>query len=771
MNSAPLKIGFLLAVALLPSLGLSIDLENHPGKAIYQKQCLECHGKNGEGSDDVEDIDPLVGKRSLESLAGRIERTMPEDKEDECVGEDAKQVAEYIYHAFYSPEAQLRGKTVLPDLTHLTGEQMQNSVTDLIGYFRDAWNPPVNEKPGLKANYSLDDRKKAGNSDHKTERFERVDPKIDFDYGTGIPELPEGTTSEMTQFKITWRGSIFARETGVYEFTIRTRNGAKLYINELDDQKEATIDAWVAPNNDVREKSGKIYLLGGRRYYLRLDFFKYQEEKSMVQLLWKRPHSTREIVPPGALTQDWARNTFVSETTFPADDRSYGYERGSTVSRVWLDAVTSTAFEAADHVAEHINELARTKPDDPKRDEKLRNFAVAFTEHAFRRPLKPGEKEAYVDPLFAKAKTPEDAIRKVVLHAVTSPRFLYPGTAFDSPRDPWAKASALSLAIWDSIPDKKLWTAVAKGQMNKPEQLEKEAWRMQWDGRARHKVSGFFDHWLELSRSNDVAKDSKLFPEFSDEMMSDLRTSLELFLDDIVWSEDSDYRQLLLSDNLFLNQRLGKIYGKPDLKGSFQKVSMPKEGRTGVITHPFLLTSFAYHNNSSPIHRGVFLTRNIVGMTLKPPPEAIEFKDTDFPPNLTMREKVTELTRAKACMACHSMINPLGFSLEHYDAIGRWRAKEHNKPINDDGVLKTDSGDNLNIKGPRDVAEYAANSHAAHEAFVRQLFHHTTKQPLLAFGPDTADRLEEEFRQNGYSIRALLVKMAVTATHPNVPES
>jgi len=158
-------------------------------------------------------------------------------------------------------------------------------------------------------------------------------------------------------------------------------------------------------------------------------------------------------------------------------------------------------------------------------------------------------------------------------------------------------------------------------------------------------------------------------------------------------------------------------------------------------------------------------------LTLKPPPEAIEFKDNDFPPNLTMREKVTELTRAKACMACHSMINPLGFSLEHYDAIGRWRAKEGQNPINDDGILKTDGGDHIEIKGPRDVANYAANSHEAHRAFVRQLFHHTVKQPALAYGPDTPDQLEESFRQMGYDIRSLLVKIALTSTQPLIPES
>ena len=96
---------------------------------------------------------------------------------------------------------------------------------------------------------------------------------------------------------------------------------------------------------------------------------------------------------------------------------------------------------------------------------------------------------------------------------------------------------------------------------------------------------------------------------------------------------------------------------------------------------PFLMSALAYHKNTSPIHRGVFITRNIVGRALKPPPAAIEFMDDRFDPSLTMREKVTELTRPAACMGCHSTINPLGFSLEHYDAVGRWRTVDEGVTI------------------------------------------------------------------------------------------
>ncbi len=335
------------------SNGRALELDNHPGKAIYQKLCTECHAGDGMGSDEYPDVDPLIGTRSLESLIGKIERTMPEEEEHLCVGEDAKQVGQYVYDAFYSEEAQSRGNVITPDVTRLTSEQLRNSMTDVIGYFRSSKFPVKNENPGIKGSYTLDNRERAGNSQYDREKFDRVDRAIAFYYGDGIPVLPKGMNSNMKQFNIDWRGSIYARDTGLYEFTLKTRNGARLFINEHDHDKEATIDAWVAPDNEIREVKGKIFLYGGRRYPIRLEMFKYQEKLAMIELRWKPPHGSETIVPSHVLTPENSRETFVSDVSLPADDRSYGYERGSTVSRVWLDAVTTMAFEAADHVVEH----------------------------------------------------------------------------------------------------------------------------------------------------------------------------------------------------------------------------------------------------------------------------------------------------------------------------------------------------------------------------------------------------------------------------------
>jgi len=210
-----------------------------------------------------------------------------------------------------------------------------------------------------------------------------------------------------------------------------------------------------------------------------------------------------------------------------------------------------------------------------------------------------------------------------------------------------------------------------------------------------------------------------------------------------------------------LNDRLAAFYKKEPVGPDFKKVYLEGSQRAGVLTHPYLLTSFSYFKDTSPIHRGVFLTRSIVGRALKPPPEAVEFKDAHFDPSWTMREKVTDATRSAACMGCHSEINPLGFALEQYDAVGRWREKDNNKPINTVSDFPDDNGGTVRIATPKDIANFAIGSETSKKTFIKHLFHHTNKQPLAAFGSGTEDQLSKKFADSQFNIQQLLLESAV----------
>ena len=575
---------------------------NHPGAAIYKKRCAECHGPNGEGVDEEYD-EPLYGDRSLKSLTRLIERTMPEDDAKACVGEDAKQVAGYIYHAFYSPEARARLKPPRIDFSRLTNRQFRESIADLVGKRAGL----VGDGQGLKAEYF--DSKGMNKKDKR--KLERIDGAIDFDFGEGAPI--EEMNAE--QFSIGWEGSFRARETGFYEFRVRTPNGARLYVNAdlkegdrnyRDDSsaesRKPLIDAWVSSGAEVREETARVYLLGGRVYPIRLDYFKYKEKKGSIRLEWKTPHGTWTVPSGPDFAPVHSSRILVVTTPFPPDDRSLGYERGASVSREWYSAVTKAAIEVAGEVEDRIESLSGVRNRQPDRGERLKKFAASLAERAFRRPLSKADRTRYVDRPFEGAESPEQGVKRSVLLIIKSPRFLYPDPPAPGNPDPWRVASRLALALWDSLPDDELLRAARENRLRDRGQITHQARRMLADPRAKSKMRGFFHHWLEMDSEHDFGKDRKTYPGFDDALVADLRHSVNLFVDGVVWSERSDYRELLLADYLPLNGKLADYYGREsEARESFVRVGFDPKRRAGVLTHPYLLSAFAYHNNSSPI--------------------------------------------------------------------------------------------------------------------------------------------------------------------------
>lgn len=757
------------ALWMLTTCALAAPAE-HPGKALYQKLCAECHGSKGQGVEDEYD-EALTGEKSIEALARQIDRTMPEDDPDKTTAADSKLIAEYIYDAFYSPDAQARNNPPRKDLARLTTDQFRNSVMDLLGRFRmgPGFDRPIGPEQGLKGVYrgvavpkpgeELEDLSK--NKGIKKRRanfnFERVDAGVAFHFGTDSPDK-EKMIAE--QFDLRWDGSVVASETGVYEFAVKSENGFRLYINDTSDGN-ALIDGWVSAGPQVREEKKSIFLVGGRAYRLALEHFKFKEQSASIELWWKTPHGVKELIPAHALRTDRPRELAIVSTEFPADDSSGGYPRGTTISKGWDQAVTDAAITTAEQVIAKIDELAQTKPGAPDRAAKLRKFAETFVETAFRRPVADEMKQLIIESQFKAAKTPETAVKRIVMLTLKSPQFLYPDL---SDADDYQTASRLALALWDSLPDKKLMQAAAAGKLKTRDQIRAEAQRMISDPRTKAKLHGFFHQWLELERAEGSSKDPKVFPDFTPEVFADLRESLFQFIDNVVWSEKSDYRELLQADYLLLNERLGKFYGHPVTGDEFLRVGFDPKQRAGVVTHPYLLASLAYTKQSSPVHRGVFLTRNIVGMSLKPPQKAVVFEDSHFNPKLTMREKITELTRSGGCMTCHSMINPLGFSLENFDAVGRWRTKDNNKPVNPVSDFTTHEGQLVRLTGPRDIVNYVASNPAGHRAFIRHLFHHLVKQEPTAYGPATLDNLQKAFAANNCHIQKLMIDIALVAT-------
>jgi mono/diheme cytochrome c family protein len=764
-----------LVIVLFPGMAAAGPIRT--GEQIYRQQCASCHGAIGEGTDDHYPR-PLIGERSVPGLARLIAKTMPEDAPGECVGEDADRVAAYIYESFYSKTAQARNKFQVPriELSRLTVRQYRSAIADLIGSFQGSgrWD----EQRGLKAEYSGRSRRRREGTGGNF--LNRVEPEIHFDFGASSPIPEQAALKDIgmswqrapvlwvplsafrgfsQEFRVNWQGSLLAPETGEYEFLVKTENATRLSVN---DKARPLIDALVKSGNDT-EYRGSVYLLGGRVYPLRLELARAKEKTSSITLEWKLPRRAFEVIPQRNLSPTLVPETFVLQTSFPPDDRSVGYERGTSVSKAWDQSTTDAALEVGTHVAAHLKELAGAGQDATDRERKLHEFCGRFAERAFRRPLTEEQKVFFIDRQFAEAKNLELAVKRVVLLVLKSPRFLYREIDNKTP-DSYDVASRLSFGLWDSLPDRPLLDAAASGQLNTLEQVIHQAERMVGDLRARSKLRELFLQWLKVDQVPDIAKDPKFYPQFNDRIASDLRTSLDLFLDEVIGSESADFRQLLRADHLYLNGRLAQFYGA-DLSADapFQKVYLDRHERAGVLTHPYLMTSFAYTTSSSPIHRGVFIARSILGRVLRPPPEAVAPLAPDLHPDLTTRQRVSLQTKAESCQSCHGMINPLGFTLEHFDAVGRYRKDEKGRPINATGSYETRAGEIVKFEGIQDLVTFLARSEETHTAIVQQLFHHLVKQPVRAYGPKTLIDLKRFFAANEFNLRKLMVEIMATS--------
>lgn len=751
--------GALVATLILPA-GASQTAKAPDGKALFQNRCAKCHGFEGQGGPGYKT--PLRGTLSVMQLASFIERSMPPGPK-KCPGADAQRIAPYIFDAFYSPLAQERNRPARIRLVRLTVNQFKNAVSDLIGGFHSV--VPYKATHGLRAEYF-----NGRSRDAKNRVIDRIDPDIRLDFGAGAP-APKGF--DANNFSIAWSGSVFAPDTGEYEFSIHSRHSCQMWFNG---SRYPTVDGEVRSANDA-DPRGTVTLQGGRSYSIYMVFTKATQgvddpkkkpktpEPSYVTLNWTRPGHVEEPIPTQFLYSVGSPRNYVVTTPFPPDDRSTGYERGDSVSKDWDDATTTAALEAAEYVSKNVKDVTGVQDGAPDRDAKLKAYCSDLLQRAFRRPLSDDVKRIYIDKQFVIAASPEDALKRVVVLALTSPRFLYRGIG--DRHDGYAVASDLAFDLWDTVPDPELERAASSGDLAKRENVVAQATRMGNDFRAWDKLRGFLLLWLKVDEAPDLVKNRKHFPDFDAAACSDLRTSLELFLQNTAWSESSDYRELMLSEKVELNGRLAKIYGaNVPADAPFESFELDKGQRSGLLTQPYLLSRFAYFDGSSPIHRGVLIDRNLLGRVLNPPPANFAPLSASVHPDLTTRQRVALQTKPQFCNNCHGIINPLGYTLERFDAVGKIRSADNGKPIDDSGTYRDRTGKVVRFHGALDLAKYLANSDEAHTAFVEKLFVNMVKQPPAAYGVRNLADLQLAFAENNYSIRKLMTAIAVATALP-----
>jgi hypothetical protein len=363
----------------------------------------------------------------------------------------------------------------------------------------------------------------------------------------------------------------------------------------------------------------------------------------------------------------------------------------------------------------------RYRPRKPAEEEPCaRRILSRLMRRAYRRPVTAGDLQTPMR-LFRQARHPSTAAHSVGTRVGTrgypgsfdsgiemalsgilvSPNFLFhiePDPAGVAPKTSYRisdveLASRLSFFIWSSIPDDTLLDLAERKQLSRREVLSAQARRMLADPRASALVTNFAAQWLHLRNLDAVTPDLRLFPDFDDNLRQAFRKETELFFESIL-REDRCVLDLLTADYTYVNERLARHYGIPYVYGSrFRRVTTAGDHkRGGLLRQGSILTVTSYATRTSPVLRGKWVLETLLGQPPPPPPANVPaLKDNTVAANLTVRERLAEHRTNPACRSCHSVIDPVGFSLEHFDAIGRWREVEEGRPIDTTGGLPNGS--------------------------------------------------------------------------------
>ena len=327
-------------------------------------------------------------------------------------------------------------------------------------------------------------------------------------------------------------------------------------------------------------------------------------------------------------------------------------------------------------------------------------IASALARRVYRRPATEDDLQRLL-PFYDKGVAEagfERGVQRMVERLLVSPEFLFRierdpvGVAADSSYrvSDLELASRLSFFLWSSIPDDELLDQAVSGDLRDPAVLDDQVRRMLADPKSEALVSNFAEQWLFLRDVDAKEPDPAFFPDFDENLRVAFRRETELFIDSIM-REDRSVLELLTADYTFLNERLARHYGVPHVYGShFRRVDLPDAGRRGLLGQGSVLTLTSYATRTSPVLRGKWILENLLSSPPPPPPPnvpALEDTTADGRPR-SMREAMEQHRANPVCASCHAQMDPLGFALENFDAVGRWRTRsESGGPIDTSGVL------------------------------------------------------------------------------------
>ena len=410
-------------------------------------------------------------------------------------------------------------------------------------------------------------------------------------------------------------------------------------------------------------------------------------------------------------------------------------------------------------------------PDIPQA-EQTREVLTRLLRKAYRRT--PSEKEIeqlaeFVESIQAEGAKWEAGIQQAIKVILCSPKFLFrlelddrPQTEEPRPIDEFQLASRMSYFLWSSIPDDELLQLAEKNQLTAS--LETQVQRMLADPKATQLASNFGVQWLQIQRLETVTPDPERFPTFNTKLRDAMLKETELFLESI-FHEDRSILDLLDADYTFLNQRLSAHYGiwkdaqGEPIKGStFQRIALQNSARGGILTQASVLTVTSNPTRTSPVKRGRWVLEQILGSPPPPPPPDVPEleEDHDAITGTTLRERLEQHREDPACANCHAKMDPIGFAMENFNAIGKFRTKDGEQQIDSAGQLP----DGTTFDGIADLKQILKNRKKQFaQCLTEKMLTYALGRGLEYYDKPTVERIVSQLEANDYKSSILITEI------------
>jgi len=675
-----------------------------PHVSLVDEYCVRCHDEDEKKADlaldtlAAQDVlqHPDVWEKVIRKLRARqmppVGKSRPDDATYEAVIASLETVLDRAARAHPNP-----GRTAT--IRRLTRTEYQNAIRDLLALEIDA----ASLLPADEASYGFDNVTVGDLSPTLLDRYVSAAEKISR-VAVGRPSRSPGGETIRTQADLT-------QEDHLDGLPVGTRGGAVVrYTFPQDGEYEIQIRLTRDRDEHVEGLSEPhdLELLLDRE---RVQLFTVKPPQRQAGVAEAEQPSHEKVDQHLKIRVPVSAGPHVLGVAFPKKP-SVLLETSRQPYQTHFNSYRHPRIQPAIYSVSIVGPYSATGPGDtPSRrrifgpaspdqdDSSAKRILAALMRRAYRRPVTDRDLQGPLE-LYRKARADGDfdaGIEMALSAVLVSPEFLFrvehdpagipPNTVYRiSDLD---LASRLSFFLWSSIPDDDLLDAAIAGKLHEPNVLERQVRRMLADPRSRALVSNFASQWLHLRNLDSISPDMRLFPDFDDNLRQAFRQETELFFDSVL-REDRSVLDLLSAKYTFVNERLAKHYGIPHVYGTrFRRIALDDDSwRGGLLRQGSILTVTSYATRTSPVLRGKFILDNLLGVPPPPPlPDVAALKDNTVDGRLSVRERLAEHRSNSICASCHNLMDPLGLSLEKFDAVGRRRSVEGDVPIDASGGL------------------------------------------------------------------------------------